>query len=76
MNVTSLINDKGKMYVFPNSNYNYKKFESGISFTNIFAQKDNGSLETDTDGYSVLNMNANYNLLSGKQDLKIFLKIS
>ena len=26
MNVTSLINDKGKMYVFPNSNYNYKKF--------------------------------------------------
>ena len=34
----------------------------GINFTNIFAQKDNDVLETDTDGYSVLNMNANYNI--------------
>ena len=55
-------------------NYSYKKLSTGIDFTNVFAQKDNSSLETDTDGYSVLNMNANYNLLSGKQDLNIFLK--
>ena len=57
-------------------NYNYKKFKYGINFTNIFEQKNNGRLETDTDGYSVLNMNANYNLLSGKQDLNIFLKMT
>ena len=56
--------------------YNYKKFNAGINFTNIFAQKDNDVLETDTDGYSVLNMNANYNVLSGKQDLNIFLKMT
>ncbi len=57
-------------------NYNYKKFKYGINFTNIFEQKNNGRLETDTDGYSVLNMNANYNLLSGKQDLNIFIKMT
>ena len=57
-------------------NYNYKKFKYGINFTNIFEQKNNGRLETDTDGYSVLNMNANYNVLSGKQDLNIFLKMT
>ena len=56
--------------------YQYKKFNAGINFTNIFTQKDNAKLETDTDGYSVLNMNANYNLLSGEQDLKIFLKMT
>ena len=57
-------------------NYNYKKFNTGIDFTNVLAQKNNGKLETDTDGYSVLNMNANYNVLSGEQDLKIFLKMT
>jgi len=57
-------------------NYNYKKFNTGIDFTNVLAQKNNGNLETDTDGYSVLNMNANYNVLSGEQDLNIFLKLT
>ena len=57
-------------------NYNYKKFSTGIDLTNILAQKNNGRLETDTDGYSVLNMNANYNVLSGEQDLNIFLKLT
>ena len=69
LNTARSISTKGKKY-------NYKKFKYGINFTNIFEQKNNGRLETDTDGYSVLNMNANYNLLSGKQDLNIFLKMT
>ena len=56
--------------------YSYKKFRTGINFTSILAQKDNAILETDTDGYSVLNMNANYNTLIGKQDLNVFLKMT
>jgi len=56
--------------------YNYKKFDAGIDLTNVLAQKDNATLETATGGYAVLNMNANYNLMSGKQDMNIFLKMT
>ena len=56
--------------------YNYKKFDAGINLTNVLAQKDNATLETATGGYAVLDMNANYNLMSGKQDANIFLKMT
>ena len=57
-------------------NYNYKKFNTGIDLTNVLAQKDNGNLETDTGGYAVLNMHANYNVFSGDQDVNVFLKLT
>ncbi len=54
--------------------YHFHKFTAGIDFTNIFAQNDNGKLETDTGGYSVLDLNMNYNVYEGKTSLNTFLK--
>jgi len=55
--------------------YKYKEFSAGLDLTNILAQNDNGSLETDTGGYSVLNLNANYNIFAGKRNLSFFAKV-
>ncbi len=54
--------------------YNYQKLSSGINLTSVLAQNDNAFLETDTDGYSVLDFNTNYKLFEGKQNLDIFAK--
>jgi iron complex outermembrane receptor protein len=54
--------------------YTFKEFNVGIDFTNILAQKDNAALETDTGGYSVLGLNANYDILAGEQSLNVFAK--
>ncbi len=54
--------------------YTLKEFHAGIDFTNILAQKDNAALETDTGGYSVLSINANYDVLDGEQSLNVFVK--
>jgi iron complex outermembrane recepter protein len=54
--------------------YSYHKFSTGFDLTNTLAQNDNGALETDTGGYSALNINANYNLHEGERNLNIFLK--
>lgn len=54
--------------------YSYGKFASGIDFTNVLAQNDNAPLETDTDGYSVLNLHANYDVLDSTTKLNVFLK--
>ncbi|MBL1142603.1 MAG: TonB-dependent receptor [Proteobacteria bacterium] len=56
--------------------YQYKKFAAGLDLTNVFAQNDNGQLEKDTGGYSLLNLNANYDVIEGDQNLNIFLKAS
>lgn len=54
--------------------YKYSDFSAGLDLTNILAQNDNGSLETDTDGYSILNLNMNYNVVAGKRKLSLFAK--
>jgi iron complex outermembrane receptor protein len=54
--------------------YQYNKFTAGLELTSYLAQNDNGALETDTDGYSVLNLNANYNIIDGEQSLGLFAK--
>lgn len=54
--------------------YNYSEFSAGLDLTNILAQNDNGSLETDTNGYSILNLNMNYNVFAGKRKLNLFAK--
>ncbi len=50
--------------------YKYSDFSAGLDLTNILAQNDNGSLETDTNGYSILNLN--YNIFAGIRKLKLF----
>ena len=55
-------------------NHNYQKLSSSVSFTNVLAQNDNGLLETDTGGYSILDLNTNYQLYDGEQSLSIFAK--
>lgn len=54
--------------------YQYKKFAAGLDLTNVLAQNDNGTLETDTGGYSLLNLNAGYDVIEGDQNLNVFLK--
>jgi iron complex outermembrane recepter protein len=54
--------------------YQYHKFRAGLDLTNYLAQNNNGPLETDTDGYSELNLNANYDLFEGERKLSIFAK--
>jgi iron complex outermembrane receptor protein len=54
--------------------YKYSDFSAGLDLTNILAQSDNGSLETDTDGYSILNLNMNYNVFAGNRKLNLFAK--
>tara|TARA_R110002096_G_scaffold105107_1_gene231392 strand:- start:22233 stop:24212 length:1980 start_codon:yes stop_codon:yes gene_type:complete len=54
--------------------YEYNKFRAGIDLTNYFAQNDNGALETDTDGYTVLDLNANYDVFEGERSLGLFAK--
>ncbi len=54
--------------------YQYNKFNAGLDITNHLAQNDNAALETDTGGYSVLDLNANYNVVEGDQNLNIFAK--
>ena len=54
--------------------YSYGKFSGGLDLTNVLAQNDNGALETDTGGYSLLNLNANYDVIEGNQNLNVFLK--
>jgi iron complex outermembrane recepter protein len=54
--------------------YQYHKFRAGLDMTNYLAQNDNGQLETDTGGYSVLDLNANFNIFEGERNLNIFAK--
>lgn len=54
--------------------YQYGKLTSGIDFTSVLAQNDNAALETDTGGYSLLNLHANYDVIEGDQNLSVFLK--
>ncbi len=54
--------------------YTFKAFQAGIDFTNILAQKDNAVLESDTGGYSVLSVNANYDVFEGQQSFNVFVK--
>ncbi len=54
--------------------YEFNKLNVGIDFTNILSQNDNDVLETDTGGYSVINMNANYDVIEGEQSLNIIVK--
>ncbi len=54
--------------------YQYKKFAAGLDLTNILAQNNNGALETDTGGYSQVNLNANYDIIEGDQNLTVSLK--
>lgn len=56
--------------------YQYKKLTAGLDLTNVLAQNANGVLETDTDGYTVLDLNANYKLVEGEQNLSLFAKAS
>ena len=55
-------------------NYQYSKLSAGINLTNNFAQNDNGILETDTGGYTVLDFNTNYKAIEGEQSLNLFAK--
>ena len=54
--------------------YHFHRFSAGIDFTSILAQNDNGVLETDTGGYTLLDFNTNYNVYEDKQSLNIFAK--
>lgn len=54
--------------------YTYHKLNAELDFTNVLAQNDNGLLETDTGGYSVLDFKTNYNLYEGERSLNIFAK--
>lgn len=54
--------------------YTYNNFTAGLDFTTFLAQTDNGVLETDTGGYSLLNLNSRYNITVNEQTLSIFAK--
>ena len=55
--------------------YRYSDFSAGTEIlSTILAQNDNAALETDTGGYSVLNLNMNYDVFTGKRDLNLFAK--
>ena len=53
--------------------YIFNRFRANVELTNILAQKDNAVLETDTGGYMLLNLNANYALVKGEQTLDVFM---
>ena len=55
--------------------YMRDRLSAGIEWTQTLAQNDNGTLETDTDGFALLNLNANYNLIDdGDRRLNIFAR--
>jgi iron complex outermembrane receptor protein len=54
--------------------YTRDKLTAGIDWTQVLAQNANGSLESDTDGYSLLNLNANYALFEGENSLSLFAR--
>ncbi|MGB1799945.1 MAG: TonB-dependent receptor, partial [Gammaproteobacteria bacterium] len=54
--------------------YQYNKLTAGLDLTSVLEQNDNAALETETDGYTVLNLNANYKVIEGKQNLNLFAK--
>lgn len=54
--------------------YEHKKLTAGLDLTNVLEQNANGALESDTGGYSVLNLNANYKVIEGAQNLNLFAK--
>lgn len=54
--------------------YTLNRFRAGIDLTSVLAQNDNGVLETDTGGYTLLNLNANYTLVTGEQTLDVFMR--
>ncbi len=54
--------------------YKYNEFSAKLDITTILAQNDNAALETDTGGYSVLNLNMNYDVFTGKRKLNLFAK--
>lgn len=54
--------------------YQYNKFTADLDLTNVLAQNDNGALETDTGGYTVLDLNTNYKVIQGEQSLSLFAK--
>ena len=54
--------------------YRYSDFSAGLNLINNLAQNDNGLLETDTGGYSILNLNMNYDVFTGKRKLNLFAK--
>ena len=53
--------------------YTFNRFRAGIDLTNILAQNDNAVLETDTGGYTLLKLSANYALVKGEQTLDVFM---
>lgn len=54
--------------------YHYNKLKLGIDLINTLGQNDNGALETDTGGYTQLNINANYDVFDGDQHINISIK--
>ena len=54
--------------------YEYNKLTAGVDLTNVLAQNANGVLETDTNGYTVLNLTSNYKVVEGEQNLSLFAK--
>lgn len=54
--------------------YQYNKFAVTMDLTGILAQNDNAVMETDTGGYSSLNLNASYDVIKADHYLNLFLK--
>ena len=54
--------------------YRQDRFMAGLDLTRALAQNDNGPLETPTKGYTQLNLHADYALLEGERNLKVFVK--
>ena len=54
--------------------YRQGRFMAGLDLTRALAQNDNGPLETPTKGYTQLNLRADYALLEGERNLKVFVK--
>lgn len=54
--------------------YRQGRFMAGLDLTRALAQNDNGPLETPTGGYTQFNLHADYALLEGERNLKVFVK--
>ncbi len=54
--------------------YSFNRFSAGVDLTTVLAQNDNAVLETDTGGFTLLNMNANYALFEGERSLDLFMR--
>ncbi len=54
--------------------YQYGRFTAGLDLTGVLAQNDNGRLETRTKGYTQLNLKADYTLLEGEPNFKVFVR--